>query len=53
MLKNKSELRSSSNPEEIQNVFTTLLEKNVNKALREQLLDKNKAEKIYVMHNRR
>jgi len=55
ILRNKSKLRSSSNPEDVRNVFITPdftpLEQKRNKALRQQLFDMNKAENVYVIKN--
>ena len=53
ILRNKSKLRSTSNPEDVRNVFITPdfkpLEQKRNKALREQPLDMNKTENLYVI----
>jgi len=55
ILRNKSKLRSASNPEDVQNVFITPdftpVEQKKNKALREQLFNMNKVENIYVIKN--
>ena len=55
ILKNKSKLRSPSNPQHIRNTFITpdftSLEQKKNKALREQLADMNKAENVYMIKN--
>jgi len=57
ILRNKSKLRSSSNPEDIRNVFITPdftpLEQKRNKALRQQLLDMNKTENVYIIKKRK
>ena len=53
ILKNKSKLRSSQNPQHIHDVFVmpnfTPLEQKKNKELCEQLADTNKSENVYVI----
>ena len=55
ILKNKSKLMSSKNPQHICDVFVTsnftLLEQKENKELREQLVDMNRTENMYVIQN--
>ena len=55
ILKNKSKLMSSKNPQHICDVFVTsnftLLEQKENKELCEQLVDMNRTENMYVIQN--
>ena len=57
ILKSKSKLRSSKNPQHIRDIFITPdftpLEQKKNKELREQLADMNKTEKVYIIKNRK
>ena len=57
ILRHKSKLRSTSNPEDVRNVFITPdftpIEQRKNKALREQLFNMNKTENIYTIKNGR
>ena len=57
ILRNKSKLRSTSHPEDVRNVFITPdftpIEQKRNKALREQLINMNKTENIYMIKNGR
>ena len=57
ILRNKSKLRSTSHPEDVHYVFITPdftpIEQKRNKALREQLINMNKTENIYMIKNGR
>ena len=57
ILRNKSKLRSTSHPEDVRNVFIIPdfipIEQKRNKALREQLINMNKTENIYMIKNGR
>ena len=57
ILRNKSKLRSTSHPEDVRNIFITPdftpIEQKRNKALREQLINMNKTENIYMIKNGR
>jgi len=57
ILKNKAKLRSSTNPENVRNIYITPdltpLEQRKNRVLRQQLADLNKNERVYMIKNRR
>jgi len=57
ILKNKAKLRSSTNPENVRNIYITPdltpLEQRKNKVLRQQLADLNKNERVYMIKNGR